>query len=96
MYRFLVLYTLGESVRDEFLAKIKEKYPTETLQDQSSLAIMEPHYPSVVQFLKDICKEFPKEEKGHFVNLYYPHCLLSQNDTDKAYIDKKEIWSSND
>lgn len=95
-YRFLVLYTFGESERNEFLTKIQEKYPsTETLHDQSSLAIMEPDYYRVVQFLEEICKEFNKDEKGHFVTLFYPNACLYPNDTDNAYICENVIWESN-
>ena len=95
-YRFLVLYTLGESERNELLTKIQEKYPEAvTLHDQSSLAIMDPNYNEVLQYLTDICKKFDKEEKGHFVNLYYPYVLLYPYDKDKAFIGEKVVWKSN-
>ena len=95
-YRFLVLYTLGESERNEFLTKIQEKYPEAvTLHDQSSLAIDDSSYDVVLQYLEYICKEFNREEKGHFVNLYYPYVLLYRYDKDKAFIGEKVVWKSN-
>ena len=96
-YRFLVLYTLGESERNEFLTKIKEKgLSTVTLHDQSSLAIMAPSsYYDVLQSLEEICKEFNREEKGHFVNLYYPYVILYPYEKDKAFICEKVVWKSN-
>ena len=95
-YRFLVLYTLGESERNEFLTKIKEKYhEAVTLHDQSSLAINDPSYNVVLQSLEKICEEFNREGEGHFVTLYYPSACLFPNDTDKAFICEKVIWKSN-
>lgn len=95
-YRILVLYTLGESEREEFLTKIQKKYPnTQTLQDQSSLAIMDTNYKEVLQYLTDICKKFDKEEKGHFVNLYYPIGILDPHDKNTDYIYGKVVWKSN-
>lgn len=75
-YRILVLYTLGDDVREEFFEQIKKEFPKmESLKDQSTIAIPCCDMKAVNK-LKTICKSLKITEKnGHSVRVYYAAAL---------------------
>ena len=82
----IVLYTLGDEVRGEFVKMVKAHFSTTDLQDQSSIAISDCDVKHAIERLRKICQDANiQSTNGHFVKLYCAAALdniFSGNDRD--------------
>lgn len=70
-YKMILLYTLGDEVRGEFVKMVKAHFSTTDLQDQSSIAITADFVKHTIERLRKICQDANiQSTNGHFVKLY--------------------------
>lgn len=94
-YRMLVLYTLCDEERHEFIDRVQKQLNAKLLEDQSTIAI-EGWDKTAITVLKGICSDMKKREKGHFVKAYYAAALDNIFKTQEHFDDliEETIWES--
>ena len=91
--RYIVLFTMGDEDREQFLEKIKSDTPLcySPLQDQSSFTVKGLPVSEVREKIKNAC---PKENDNqkYFVKLYYSAALVNTKGDNKDCIVECKIW----
>ena len=91
--RYIVLFTMEDEDREQFLEKIKSDASLcySPLQDQSSFTVKGLPVSEIREKIKNACPKENNDQK-YFVKLYYSAALVNTQGDKKEWIVECKIW----